>query len=215
MADLAREAEQLDVAVGRDLGRHRGHPAIRAAAALTELADQPPLLALSGAVVLAGLATGDARLAKAGGRMLASVAIATLIKGAVKRTLSRTRPNVLLDQGRYEVRALGPDEGPWHSFPSGHTAGAVAAAHALAGVYPEARLPAYAGAAAVAAALVPSARHYPADVAAGAAIGLASAALTDLIWRNLADRLALPPEGDAAELAPLGSDGTAERRRPA
>lgn len=190
MADLAREVERADVALGARLGTQRRHPLVRAAAALTELADQPQLLALSGAVALSGLASGNPRLAGAGGRMLASVAVATLLKGAIKRLVSRTRPNVLLDEGRYEVRPFGPNEGPWHSFPSGHTSGAVAAASALAVVYPAARLPAYAAAAAVAVALVPSARHYPADVVAGAAVGLASAAIAERIWQAAADRLA-------------------------
>ena len=128
----ASPVEQADIAAARQLARHHHDPALRAVTAFGQLRDQPPLLAASGAVVAWGLLTGDHRLACRGGHLAASVALATLLKGTVKRALSRTRPNVLLDQGRYRVEPLGPDEGPWHSFPSGHTAGSVALARAAA-----------------------------------------------------------------------------------
>jgi membrane-associated phospholipid phosphatase len=86
---------------------------------------------------------------------------------------------VLLDHGHYEVRPFGPDEGPWHSFPSGHTAGSVAVARALARTYPAPALPAYAGAATVAAAQVPCGKHFPADVAAGLIVGLIAEAVSE------------------------------------
>jgi membrane-associated phospholipid phosphatase len=124
-----------------------------------------------------GLLTRDPRLARRGGHLAASVALATLLKGTVKRALSRTRPNVLLDQGRYRVEPLGPDEGPWHSFPSGHTAGSVALARAVARCWPGARWPAYAGAAAVGMAQVPRGAHYPSDVLAGVVVGVAAEAV--------------------------------------
>jgi membrane-associated phospholipid phosphatase len=132
----AEAVEKADVDAAAHLARHRHHPLVRAAGALSEVADQPPLLAGCGAVLAYGILAGNARAARAGAGMLASVVVATAMKGAVKKLVSRTRPNVLLDEGHYEVQALGPDEGPWHSFPSGHTAGAVAAARALARVYP-------------------------------------------------------------------------------
>ena len=97
------------------------------------------------------------------------------------------RPNVLLDKGRYEVRALGPNEGSWQSFPSGHTAGSVAVARAVARLYPEVRWAAYAGAGSVALIQIPRGSHYPIDVAAGALLGLASeGAVNALAHRVLA-----------------------------
>lgn len=170
----AEAVEKADVDAAAHLGQHRHHPLMRAAGALSEVADQPPLLAGCGAVLAYGILAGNARVARAGAGMLASVVVATAMKGAVKKLVSRTRPNVLLDEGHYEVQALGPDEGPWHSFPSGHTAGSLAAARALARVYPPARWPAYAGAAAVAGIQVPRGAHYPIDVVAGAAVGWAA-----------------------------------------
>ena len=178
----ATVVEELDVAVATRIARHRHHPAVRAAAAISEIGDQPPLLTIAGAALALGLVTGNRRVAVAGARMLASVTVATWMKGGIKRLVSRTRPNVVMDEGRYEVTPLGPNEGPWHSFPSGHTAGSVAAARALARAYPEARWPAYAGAAAIALTQLPRGAHYPIDIAAGALIGVAAEAAVHRIW---------------------------------
>lgn len=172
-------AERADISVAKRLADKRHHPAMRAAGGISELGDQPPLAALSGGVLAWGLLSGNGRVAAAGGRMLASLVLATVIKGGLKRLVSRTRPNVLLDEGHYEVRPLGPNEGPWHSFPSGHTAGSVATARALARTLPRARVPAYAAAAAVALVQIPRGAHYPSDIVAGLLVGLAAEALVD------------------------------------
>ncbi|WP_295044869.1 phosphatase PAP2 family protein, partial [uncultured Paracoccus sp.] len=66
------------------------------------------------------------------------------------------------------------------SFPSGHTAGAVAVAAIVARDRPPFALPASATAALMSGIQIPRARHYPVDVAAGAALGLAAARLVDL-----------------------------------
>jgi membrane-associated phospholipid phosphatase len=176
--DVSR-LEQADIAAARHVARHRHSPALRNATAFSKLADQPPLLAASGAVIAWGLLTGNRRLARRGGHLLASVALVTLLKAATKGMLSRTRPNVLLDEGVYQVEPLGPDEGPWHSFPSGHTAGAVALARAVARCWPGARLPAYGVAAAVGLVQVPRGAHYPSDVLAGLLAGIAAEALVN------------------------------------
>ena len=173
----ASPVEQADIAATRQLARHHHDPALRALTAFGQLVDQPPLLAASGAVVAWGLLAGDHRLARRGMHLVASIALATLLKGTVKRALSRTRPNVLLDQGRYRVEPLGPDEGPWHSFPSGHTAGSVALARAVVRSWTAARWPAYAGAAAVGLVQVPRGAHYPSDVLAGVVVGVVAEAV--------------------------------------
>lgn len=174
--------EAADIAVATSLARHRDHPAMRAVGAVSELADQPPLIVGAGALLALGLARGDRRLAEAGGRGLASVLVATLIKGGIKRLVGRTRPNVLMDEGDYEVRALAPNEGPWHSFPSGHTAGATAVARAVVRVYPGARLPAYGAAVAVGLVQLPRGAHYPIDVAAGLVVGIVAEAVVDRLF---------------------------------
>ncbi|MFM9588281.1 phosphatase PAP2 family protein [Streptomyces scabiei] len=63
------------------------------------------------------------------------------------------------------------------SFPSGHTAAAVAFSGAVAPVWPAVGASCGAAAVLVGAQRLRSGAHYPADVAAGAAIGLAGAAL--------------------------------------
>ncbi|MEU0413157.1 phosphatase PAP2 family protein [Streptomyces griseorubiginosus] len=64
------------------------------------------------------------------------------------------------------------------SFPSGHTAAAVAFTAAVAPAWPVAGVACAVPAAVVSVERVQSGAHYPSDVAAGAAIGLASAWLT-------------------------------------
>jgi membrane-associated phospholipid phosphatase len=178
--------ERADIAATRQLARHHHDPTLRAVTAFSQLADQPPLLVASGAVVAWGLLAGDHHLARRGGHLVASVALATLLKGTVKRALSRTRPHVLLDEGRYQMEPLGPDEGSWHSFPSGHTAGGVTLARAVARCWPSAWRPAYAGAAAVGIVQVPRGAHYPSDVLAGVVIGVAAEAIVHRLFPALA-----------------------------
>jgi membrane-associated phospholipid phosphatase len=140
------------------------------------------MFALGALALASGIAAGQPRLAEAGGRLLVSVALATAIKSAVKRVVGRTRPYVLADEGRYETQLMGPVEKDWNSFPSGHTADAVAAARAVARVFPEARPYAYGAAAAIAAIQIPRCAHYPSDVTAGALVGLAAEAVADRAW---------------------------------
>ncbi len=174
-------AERVDIRAAQQLARYRHHEAVRVLGRLSQAGDQGPLLMLSGGLLMFGLATGKAHRIRAGGRMLAAVLVATGIKTGLKRLISRTRPNVLLEKGHYAVRALGPNDGPSQSFPSGHTAGAVAAARVLARAYPGVREPAYAGAGAIALTQVLRGSHFPSDVAAGVLIGVAAETLVNRV----------------------------------
>lgn len=174
VASSGTQAEEADIAVAAELGRHRHHPVVRVLGALSEVADQAPSYAVCGTVLAAGLVAGKPRLAEAGARMLASVLVAAALKSVVKVSVSRTRPHKLLDEGHYDVEAGNSDDHNKHSFPSGHTAGAVAAARGWARAYPDLSWPAYGTAAAIALVQVPRAKHYPADVAGGLAVGLAA-----------------------------------------
>lgn len=194
---IIKAVEEADLAVAAQAAEVRRHPVTRALGQLSEIADQPPMLALGALVLAGGLASGQRRVAEAGGRLLASVALATAVKTAVKTLVVRTRPHVLADGGPYETGWLGAVDGPHSSFPSGHTADAVAAARAVARVYPEVRLPAYAAAAAVAAIQIPRCAHYPSDVTAGALVGLTAEALVDQIWSRLGE-----PPATTAETRP-------------
>ncbi len=180
----ASALEQADVAVTQAAAPYRETTVVRLLGSLSELADQPQLFSICAGTALLGLATGNRRLARSGARMFAAEFIATALKTAVKRSVDRTRPKLLVDEGRYEMRPGNSRGSPINSFPSGHTAGAVSVARAFARDYPEHGAAAYGAAAAVAAIQIPRCKHYPTDLAAGAAIGLFSEAVATLLIGN-------------------------------
>lgn len=178
-ADDATKLERADIEAVESAAVIRHQPAIRALGTLGELADQPQLFAICAGTLALALVRRDRRLTRAGARMVGAHLLATGAKMVVKTLVDRTRPHLLVDEGRYELKRGEHDEGPMNSFPSGHTAGAVAVARAYAREYPRHATFAYGAASVVAAIQIPRCRHYPTDVAAGAAIGLASEALVD------------------------------------
>lgn len=177
--------EQVDAQVNAAVAPLRRTMVVRAASALSEIADQPPLVALSAAVATTGLATRNPRLARAGLRMLASHALATFVKGVIKDNVDRSRPKKLIEEGHYEMTPGDSDEGDMRSFPSGHTAGGTAVVRALAREYPGSAGPAGSAMSLIAAVLVPKQAHYPSDIAAGAVIGWASEAAVDFAWGRM------------------------------
>lgn len=168
-----KAVEKADLEVTRAVAGMRHEPFVVQAGNASEIGDQPPLLALSGAILAAGLWRGNARLTRAGGRMLAAHLLATAIKAAIKRSIDRTRPDTALVEG-YRMKAGDSDAHALSSMPSGHTAGAVAVAEALAREYAVLATPARLIAASVAIIQVPRCKHYVSDVLVGAAIGLAA-----------------------------------------
>ncbi|NJC35242.1 membrane-associated phospholipid phosphatase [Sphingomonas jejuensis] len=200
-----RQVEQVDVAVTHAAAAHRRAPAVRALGIIGDLADQPPMLALSGGVAVAAWLLGDRGLARTSARMAASIVLATAGKTLVKRLVDRTRPHLLVDHDLYELdEGTGTDDGDYNSFPSGHTADAVAAARAVSRGHPGAA-PAAAALALVAAAIqIPRCRHYLSDVGAGALVGwsaeAAGSGLVDRLWPEEpnAPVAALPAPGQGA-----------------
>lgn len=190
---------QADVALSVEAGQFRDHPAVEAAGFVSEISDQPPAFTLAAVATAAGLLSGRARLAEGGLRALASLWLATQIKSQIKSTVVRTRPYKLLDEGHYETGVNGPDERDYNSFPSGHTADAVAAARAIGRVVPDAGGPLLGVAGIVGLVQVPRARHHLADVLAGAIVGLAAEAAVDALF-------------DAARLRPRLRAGLREWR---
>lgn len=188
-SDVSRP-EAADVAAGLALASAKDRPAVRVLGGLSDVGDQPPLLVLCGAVLAYGTLAGDRHAARAGARMLGALLAATAAKSVLKRLVTRPRPHLLVDERRPGGRSGNSRDGDWHSFPSGHTAGAVAVARALGRVYPDARPAAYAAAAAIGLVQVPRGGHYPADVAAGALVGLAAEAAVDAGLRRLEQQLA-------------------------
>lgn len=160
--------------------KHRDHPLIAIPGSLSEIADQPPLAVVAGGSLVLGLVLRQPALARAGARMLAAHAIATGLKTMLKGSVDRTRPARALDGGGHKLKdGHGTTDPSLNSFPSGHTAGAVAAAEAVAAEMPAAALPARLAAGAVGAVQLPRGKHYLSDVAAGAAIGWLSERIAD------------------------------------
>ncbi|MGZ8307582.1 MAG: phosphatase PAP2 family protein [Allosphingosinicella sp.] len=168
---------------------YRGSPAMKALGRFASLGDQQPLRTLCAAVIAAGLAGGDRRLARAGVRMLVAHTLATLAKDFVKARVDRTRPRSKNEKGKDHVPRPGRDSAKEEtSFPSGHSAGAAAVAWAFARDYPEYKAPAYAAGSALALAQIPRCAHYPTDVGAGLAIGVAAEAIVDIGIRLVEER---------------------------
>ena len=178
--------EDADIAVARQFAPQRDHPAMRAVSWFSGIGDSKPLLTLSGVVVAWGLLTGSTRTARQGGHLLASVLLASMFKNGIKWAVARSRPHLLFDQGVYDVELGGSTEKEWSSFPSGHAAASAAMAQACTRCWPEARAPAYLGAAVLGLSRVPLGKHYPTDILAGVLVGLAAATLVDRVF---------PPEG--------------------
>ena len=173
--------EQADLALAGKAGKLRKHPVVEALGTVSEMADQPPLIALSVATAITGLVLRRPTIAVAGLRMLSAHVLATAIKTRVKRTVDRTRPYVLTEEGDYAIERGGSHDPRLNSFPSGHTAGAVAVAEAVARTFPKGGWLARSWAVAIAAIQIPRCAHYPSDIAAGAAIGLAGDRLVRLV----------------------------------
>lgn len=187
-ARRASKAERIDATVSTALMQHRENRVVRALGFAAEAADQPPLFGASLVTIGLGAALRRPRLLRAGLRMLASELVATGIKSAIKHHVNRTRPHKMLKDGRYSLHtdASGSkDDGPWNSFPSGHTAGAVAVSKAVTREYPEARPVAGIAATLVALIQLPRGKHFASDVVAGAVIGIVSEALVDAAARRL------------------------------
>ena len=161
----------------------RGRRQAKLVEATGQLGDQPELRTISAVVVAAGLFAANRRLVRAGVRMLLAHEIATLAKDVIKRHIDRTRPHSATNHSERKVKPGRHTAKTETSFPSGHSAGAVAVARALGREYPRAEPPALAAAAVVAAMQVPRLNHYPSDVAAGAVLGIASELAADLVMR--------------------------------
>ena len=166
---------------------------------LADLGDQPQLRTLCAAAIAAGLAAGPRsgygpRLARAGLRMLIAHELATLAKNFVKHRIDRTRPRSRKTDGKGHKPSPGTSRQKEEtSFPSGHAAGSAAVARAFAREFPEHVAPAAAAAGALSLVQVPRCAHYPTDIAAGLAVGLAAEAALAAIWpapETWSDRLA-------------------------
>ena len=175
-----RALEKIDAKAREAVIPHRRSEPVKALAWYSEIGDQPQLRAISGALFAAGLLTRNSRMMRAGARMLVAHELATAAKNFVKHRVDRTRPRSAPSQDDQKPKPGRNTSKEETSFPSGHSAGAVAVASAFAEEYPEYKLPALTAAGLVAVAQIPRCAHYPTDVGAGVAIGAAANALLGL-----------------------------------
>ncbi|GAA0629548.1 phosphatase PAP2 family protein [Streptomyces thermocarboxydovorans] len=142
----------------------------RALRRLSHAADHSKIsFAIAGALALGGARQRRAALAGVGAIAVAS-ASANLLG---KRLVRRARPDREAARVTVDRHVPMPTSA---SFPSGHTASAVAFATAVGTVLPATSVPLGALAGAVAYSRIHTGVHYPGDVAAGAVLGIASAA---------------------------------------
>lgn len=155
----------------------KSSPPVRALDLLSKLGDQPELRVIAGAMFLAGLLSANQRLTRAALRTIIAHETATALKNLIKVNVDRTRPRSADTHRERKVKKGKHTSKDKTSFPSGHSAGSIAAARAFSREYPEYRAVVLGGAGLIAASQVPRCAHYPTDVAAGLAIGLAVEAL--------------------------------------
>lgn len=169
--------EDADAAIADKVEPFGDTAPARAIAFVSKVGDQPPMRILCAATVAAGLITGNPRLAGAGVRMLAAHTIATAAKDFVKERIDRVRPDARRNGEDHRMRPGTSEEHDKTSFPSGHSAGAMAVGAAAARAFPEHRVAALGAGGAIALAQVPRRSHYLSDVVVGSAIGLISEAI--------------------------------------
>ena len=138
---------------------------------LGDMGDQPQLRAVSALVIAAGLLRANRTTLRT-----------TAAKSFIKHRIDRTRPRSARMAADPLPRPGNSRAKEQSSFPSGHSAGAMAVARAIAREHPQHRGAASAAALAIALIQIPRDAHYASDVIAGLAIGLAAEALVHTVW---------------------------------
>ncbi|HKY81020.1 MAG TPA: hypothetical protein VJM09_06060, partial [Sphingobium sp.] len=128
--------ERIDVRIIEKMRPILQKPAVRKLGKLGNLGDEPPLLAISAALLIGGTLTRTPPLQRAAIRMALAHVIAIAFKELGKNNIDRTRPDEQLKDGTYHMSAGHSRGADLRSFPSGHTAGALAVARAFSRDYP-------------------------------------------------------------------------------
>jgi membrane-associated phospholipid phosphatase len=172
----------FDHQTGRFFTKHNSGVAAGALHIVSKLADQPQLRTLSAALVAAGIFARSDRLVRAGARMLVAHEVATFAKNQIKNQMDRVRPRAADSRQAAKLKKGKHSSKEMTSFPSGHSAGAMAVARAFSREFPEYGAAAVGGATLIASLQIPRCAHYPSDVAAGLALGLATEKAVDAAW---------------------------------
>ncbi|MFD3647714.1 phosphatase PAP2 family protein [Streptomyces cyaneofuscatus] len=163
--------ESADRFVTQQAGLRIPAHASRVLSLVEEAAESSKLWCVAAAAMAAG---GGGRGRKAAVTGLVALALAQLVSNGVgKQLVDRSRP-----PKEWFPHDEADDRPDSSSFPSGHTAAAVAFTAAVISPWPTAGAVCVVPAAMVAVERVQSGAHYPSDVVAGATIGLLSAWLT-------------------------------------
>ena len=180
--DVGRTVLAADKNTTHALARYRDAPLAKAWAKVAELADEPPLLTLTLGTAAVGLIVKRRDLTRAGLRAAAAHTIAIQTKSLLKNSIDRARPKHALVTGDERLEPGDSDDHELQSFPSGHTAGAVAVARAATHEIEGAAVPATLAAVAAVAAQPVAGNHYLSDMAAGAVIGWVAEALVGAVF---------------------------------
>lgn len=177
--------ERVDVEIIEKLRPLLQKPAVRRLGKLGELGDEPPLLLISATLLVGGTLARKPPLQRAAIRMALAHLIAIGFKEWGKNNVDRSRPDEQLKEGRYHMAKGHSRDADLRSFPSGHTAGALAVARAFSRDYPRYTKPVLAAAAVIGALQVPRRAHYPGDVVAGGVAGAVAERIATFIIDSL------------------------------
>ncbi|HXB15970.1 MAG TPA: phosphatase PAP2 family protein [Solirubrobacteraceae bacterium] len=187
MSSWLAELDRVDRGLYRAVARART-PRLDVAMRRLSYAANYSRLSLAAAGLLA-LSGPRGRRAACGGLSALALA-ATLVNVALKPLGRRPRPDRAGARVPFARHVRMPAS---TSFPSGHTAAAVAFAAGAGRVLPPVRIPLYALAGAVGYSRVHTGVHYPGDVLGGAALGVLAAKLTAGVCRRGKNVEKLPP----------------------
>lgn len=178
----------LDKPVQRFSQRHRSKTTDDIAGFFRQQGEAPYYAGISLGVLGLGVVTSNPGIRRAGGRLVASVAISALEMGVLKRLIGRSRPNEgvgafafhpftsLHDSVGVETRG---------AMPSGHVTAAFAVATSLADDIksPAAKVLLFTFASGTAFSRINDNRHWLSDAAVGALLGITTAKVISGHWR--------------------------------
>lgn len=188
-ANRKTAVEKADIAIVDKLEPVFDEPAVEKITNVGKIADEPPLLVVSGALLAIGIFSKNPKLTRSAGSMILAHGLAIAIKNLGKNNIDRTRPSSTKNGKRYRMEPGSSTSKDLRSFPSGHSAGAMALARAFARHFPRYRNAAYATAGVLGAMQVARRAHFPSDVAAGLLVGAVAEDIGSRFLRGMQRRL--------------------------